>query len=229
LGVIANAGVLRPPKQRASVLKRSRNERETEKPKDPAAPPIENLYAVTLRSLPPQHRHFVRAVLGGATLQESAKVAGYRKPSAVVYLLGLAPVAEALQRLCPLMPDQAAARKALEPLLTARLVNTTREGGHAQRVSAVRELTNPTAPMVGEGATGRGSPAAAGGAATFEARRKAADERRAAARERLEVKRDRDASEAMQRGLSVTESEPGTEGGAEGSGGATFPGGSVGH
>jgi hypothetical protein len=187
--------------------------------KSDAAPPA-NLYVATLRPLPPPHRRFVRAVLSGMTLEESARAAKFRSRNAVPYLLGLAPVAEALQRLCPLMSDQAAARKALEPLLTARLVNTTREGGHAQRVSAVRELTNPAAPMVGEGATGRGTPATPGSAGTFEARRKAAETRRAAARERLEAARD---------AAGGQEGEPGTEAGEEGSGGATFPGGSVGH
>jgi hypothetical protein len=177
-------------------------------------------YTTVLRPLPRNPRRFVRHVLNGATLQESARLAGYTSPRAVVYLLGLAAVADALQRLCPLMADQAAARKALEPLLTARLVDTTRAGGHAQRVSAVRELTNPAAPMVGEGATGRGTPATPGSAGTFEARRKAAETRRAAARERLEMARD---------AAGGPEGEPGTEAGEEGSGGATFPGGSVGH
>jgi hypothetical protein len=197
-------------------VKRKRNEEQAET----GVQPVQNLYAETLRALPGKHRQFVRAVLSGMTLEESARAAHYRKPSAVVYLLGLAHVAEALQRLCPLMSDQAAARKALEPLLTARLVNTTREGGHAQRVSAVRELTNPAAPMVGEGATGRGTPATPGSAGTFEARRKAAETRRAAARERLEAARD---------AAGGQEGEPGTAAGAEGSGGAEFSRGPVGH
>jgi hypothetical protein len=148
-----------------------------------------DIYLDAFSRLARQQRAFVRALLDGADYQSAAQAARYRTPAAVVYLLGRTAVADAIQRLAPLLPDQRHARRLLEPFALAALAGNLRgETPHATRTAAAREISNPASLLdpAARSAPGAQSQGGAGGPSADWARRKAErDARREGAREPL--------------------------------------------
>ncbi len=149
----------------------------------PAQTEPANLYRHHMRLLTPRHRAFVRAVLDGGTLEESAQLAGYKRgPRIVPYLLGLAPVAAALQQLAPLSGSDVA-REVARRFAERALVDGLNAPNAPTRISAAREVLSPVASAAAAAArsgVGTGSPVP-GAARDYERRRAQVAERRAAA------------------------------------------------
>jgi hypothetical protein len=152
-----------------------------------------DIYLDAFSRLARQQRAFVRALLAGADYQSAAQAARYRTPAAVVYLLGRTAIADAIQRLAPLLPDQVHARRLLEPFALAALAGNLRgDTPHATRTAAAREIANPASLLDSradsrKGSTGgASSQGGAGGPSADWARRLAErDARRKQAREPL--------------------------------------------
>lgn len=84
-----------------------------------------------------RERRFVNGLLRGEPPEFAAKAAAYAGPFGVVRLLGRPRVQRALERLAPLLPDEALGARILRPVLMLRLVEATRG---RQSLSALRDL-----------------------------------------------------------------------------------------
>ena len=166
---------------------RARPTRSTREPEQPPDEPLSAYHAAMHPLTRVQHRQFVKAALAGESYVNAAAYAGYRRADAVVYLLGLRPIAHCLQQLAPLLADQVHARRLLEPFATRALArNLGPTIAAATRISAARELTAPASLLDPHAVSARGAQGGAGGPARGDAwtrRKREAQARRDAARE----------------------------------------------
>lgn len=129
---------------------------------DPKAPP--DLDRI-LDDLSRKERIALRLALSGRPLDEALHRAGFRGPLCQVRLLGLPRFRDALQRTAPLIPDPAARRALLAPLLAqaavavagdARASGATRLAAAREADALLRSAGSPGAPAIG--AAGRQAP-----------------------------------------------------------------------
>ena len=129
-------------------------------------------------------RRFVHALIEGASFQSAAERSGLKRRHSVVSLLARVSVRRALQRLAPLMGDEAETRRILRPYALEALALALDSPAVATRMRAANDLTAPASMLNVRNADARrsGADGMPGGNEAWQAAKVERDKRRAAAR-----------------------------------------------
>ena len=160
-------------------------------PPSPVRPPVPSFPRTVgdpvwdaLKDMRPHERRFIRLVLQGATFDDAVKACHLIRQLPVVSMLARPSVRNALQRLAPLLGNEAETRRILRPYALEALALALDSPAVATRMRAANDLTAPASMLNVRNADARrsGADGMPGGNEAWQAAKVERDKRRAAAR-----------------------------------------------